>query len=77
VLLGSAIAYVAWRGYRRNDSRPMLVLSGRFGLALAAPFGLLLVFVAAGLSQGIVSVLSSASQVVGLSAIRYASWMPG
>jgi hypothetical protein len=75
-LLGIAIAYVAWRGYRRNGSRPMLILSVGFVLALAVPFGLLLVFVAAGVPQGVVSVVSQASQVVGLGAILYALWMP-
>jgi hypothetical protein len=75
-LLGIAIAYVAWRGYRRNDSRPMLVLSLGFVLALAVPFGLLVVFVTVGVPQGSVSVLTQVSQVVGLGAILYALWMP-
>jgi hypothetical protein len=75
-LLGIAIAYVAWRGYRRNDSRPMLILSAGFVLALAVPFALLVLFVADGVPQGMLSVLSQTSQVVGLGAILYALWMP-
>lgn len=75
-LLGVAIAYVAWRGYRRNDSRPMLFLSLGFVLALAVPFVLLLVFVAVpGLGEGVVGVLTQVSQVAGLVAILYALWL--
>lgn len=39
-LIGVLIAYVAYRGYRRNDSRPMLYVAAGFGLALGVPFGL-------------------------------------
>ncbi len=75
-LLGIAIAYVAWRGYRRNDSRPMLFMALGFVLALGVPFGLLLVFVAVpGLSEGVVGVLTQVSQVAGLVAVLYALWV--
>ncbi|WP_445668773.1 DUF7521 family protein [Natranaeroarchaeum sulfidigenes] len=39
-LIGVLIAYVAYRGYRRNDSRPMLYVAAGFGLALGIPFAL-------------------------------------
>lgn len=53
-----------------------LELSLVFMLALAVPFGLLLVFVAVpGLSEGVVGVLTQVSQVAGLVAILYALWM--
>ncbi|MEF8855701.1 MAG: hypothetical protein V5A24_09460, partial [Haloarculaceae archaeon] len=42
-ILGLFIAYQAYRGYRRNDSRPMLFISLGFVLALGVPFSLLLV----------------------------------
>ncbi|MCW8173191.1 hypothetical protein D8S78_19205 [Natrialba swarupiae] len=32
------IAYIAYRGYRRNESRPMLYLSTGFVLVLGVPF---------------------------------------
>jgi hypothetical protein len=75
-LLGIAIAAVAWRGYRRNDSRPMLLLSLGFVLALAVPFALLLVVVVGELPQGPAGVATQTSQVLGLLAILYALWMP-
>lgn len=75
-LLGIAIAYIAWRGYSRNGSRPMLYLAVGFALALAVPFVLLIVFVALpGLSGGLVGVASQVSQVIGLVTILYALWL--
>jgi hypothetical protein len=35
--LGLVIAYIAYRGYRQNDSRPMLFVSLGFALALGVP----------------------------------------
>jgi uncharacterized membrane protein (DUF441 family) len=35
--LGLFIAYLAYRGYRRNDSRPMLYLAVGFGVILGLP----------------------------------------
>ena len=35
--LGLFIAYLAYRGYRRNDSPPMLYLAIGFGIILALP----------------------------------------
>jgi len=35
--LGLFIAYLAYRGYRRNDSRPMLYLAIGFGVILGLP----------------------------------------
>ena len=36
-VLGIGIAYLAYRGYRRNGSRPMLFVSLGFALALGVP----------------------------------------
>ena len=77
-LLGIFIAYQAYRGYRRNESRPMLFISIGFVLVLAIPFLLLLLYLAIPmLTETIVVILTETSQVIGLVAIVYALWMPG
>ncbi|WP_339102295.1 hypothetical protein [Haloterrigena salinisoli] len=76
-LIGLFIAYQAYRGYRRNDSRPMLVIAVGFALALAVPFLLVVLYVAIPfLSETTVAVLSQLSQLSGLVAILYALRMP-
>lgn len=76
-LLGVLIAYQAYRGYRRNDSRPMLFVAVGFVLALAVPFALLVVFVVLPASATtVIAVLTQLSQVLGLLAILYALRMP-
>jgi|AntRauTorcE11898_2_1112593.scaffolds.fasta_scaffold33427_2 hypothetical protein len=45
-LLGLAVGWVALRGYRRNDSRPMLFVAAGFLLAFWAPPALLLTYLA-------------------------------
>jgi hypothetical protein len=76
-LLGIFIAYQAFRGYRRNDSRPMLFIAIGFVLALAVPFVLLLVTLAVPQAPvWIVGVLSQAAELLGLASIVYALWMP-
>lgn len=76
-IIGIFIAYHAYRGYRRNDSRPMLFISIGFVLALAVPFVLLLLYLAVPfLSQSFIGVLTQTSQVVGLLSILYALRMP-
>ncbi|PGF16353.1 hypothetical protein CP556_09665 [Natrinema sp. CBA1119] len=76
-LIGLFIAYQAYRGYRRNDSRPMLVIAVGFLFALAVPFLLVVLYVALPfVSESLVAVLSQASQVSGLLAILYALRMP-
>lgn len=42
--LGLFIAFLAYRGYRRNDSRPMLFVSLGFALALGLPLVLTLLY---------------------------------
>ena len=76
-VIGLFIAYQAYRGYRRNDSRPMLVLALGFTFALFVPFLLLLVFLAIPfVSETVIAALSQLSQVSGLLAILYALRMP-
>lgn len=77
VIIGVFIAYQAYRGYLRNESRPMLFLALGFILVLAVPFG---IFVLYGLFPAIpvtaVIIASQVCQVSGLLAILYALWMP-
>ena len=76
-IIGLFIAYQAYRGYRRNQSRPMLFISIGFVLALAVPFSLLLVFLAIPTApELVITILSQTSQVLGLGAILYALRMP-
>lgn len=76
-LIGLFIAYQAYRGYRRNESRPMLFISIGFVLSLAVPFLLLVVYLAIpALPESLVSLTTQTSQVVGLVAILYALRMP-
>jgi hypothetical protein len=76
-LLGVVIAYQAYRGYRRNDSRPMLFIAIGFALVLAVPFVLLVAFlVIPGLTETGVSLVSQTSQVLGVAAILYAIRLP-
>lgn len=76
-VIGLFIAYLAYRGYRRNASRPMLYISAGFVLALAVPFLLLVVYLLLPtVPQPVVAVATQTSQVAGLLAILYALWMP-
>jgi hypothetical protein len=78
-VIGLGIAYQAYRGYRRNSSRPMLFLAIGFVLTLGLPFLLvvpLLLFpdvevVAIALTFG-----TDVLTVIGLAAILYALRMP-
>ncbi len=76
-LIGLFIAYQAYRGYRRNDSRPMLFIAVGFALALAVPFLLLLAYVALPfVSESVAAILGQCSQLTGLVTILYALRMP-
>ncbi|OYR47643.1 hypothetical protein DJ73_11885 [Halorubrum sp. Ea1] len=71
--LGVFIAYLAYRGYRRNRSRPMLFVSLGFALALGVPLAITLVYLALPVTGGrvVVSVVNQTFEVVGLSCIVY------
>lgn len=78
-IVGIAIAYIAYQGYRRNGSRPMLFISAGFALTLGIPvflvFGGLTFVQLAGLPGYLDSTVSMASevcQVLGLFVILYA-----
>ena len=76
-VLGIVIAYLAYRGYQRNGSRPMLFIAIGFVLVLAIPF---LLFVLFGLFPGLpptpMIIVMQTAQVAGLASILYAIWMP-
>lgn len=77
VIIGVFIAYQAYRGYRRNGSRPMLFIALGFVLVLAVPFCVFLLYgILPGVPVTAVIVTSQVSQVSGLVAILYALWMP-
>ena len=76
-LIGLAIAYIAYRGYRRNRSRPMLAISIGFLLVLGVPFVFFVVFYTVpGVPEVAVALVMEASQLVGLFVILYALRMP-
>lgn len=76
-LIGIFIAYQAYRGYRRNESRPMLYISIGFILVLAVPVVLLGAYlVIPFLTETVIGVVQQTSQVLGLLAIVYALRMP-
>lgn len=77
VVIGVFIAYQAYRGYQRNNSRPMFLIALGFILVLALPFCLFLLYgIFPAIPVTAVIVISQLSQVSGLVAILYALWMP-
>ncbi len=75
VALGLAISYIAYRGWRRNDSRPMLLIAIGFILVVGVPGVLqtLLLFFGFG-DRILMSAVIHVSQIVGMAAILYALW---
>jgi len=72
-VLGVFIAYLAWRGYRRNQSRPMLFVSLGFALALGVPLALTLAYLALPVSGArvVVQIVNQTFEVAGLLCIIY------
>lgn len=78
VLLGLAISYIAYRGYRRNQSRPMLFVSAGFVLIVGVPALVTVVlYFGLGVPLAIVNSLVQASELLGMSSVLYGLWMPG
>jgi len=71
--LGVIIAFLAYRGYRRNESRPMLFVSLGFALALGVPLVLTVLFVALPLAgwQIHVQFVIQTVEIAGLLSIVY------
>lgn len=72
-LLGVFIAYLAFQGYRRNRSRPMLFVSIGFALALGMPLAVTLAYLALPVTGGrvVVQVANQTFEIAGLSCIIY------
>ncbi|WP_436925828.1 DUF7521 family protein [Halosimplex amylolyticum] len=72
-LLGLYVAYQAYRGYRRNDSRPMLFIAVGFAVIMGVPALLFVpvLFVPGLPLLGVQSVIQ-AFEIVGLLCIIYA-----
>lgn len=83
--LGLIIVFQAYRGYRRNDSRPMLLLAVGFTLLTLGPFvlSLLVTAVAQSLPPGSLLVVywlplaSRVLEIAGLSVILYSFYSRG
>lgn len=72
-VLGVFIAYQAYRGYRRNDSRPMLFISLGFILIFAGGVGVLTVFLLVpSIPEAGIQVLNQTVEIAGLLCIIYA-----
>ena len=78
-IIGIAIAVIAYRGYRKHDSRPMLFIATGFVLVLGVPFILYLgalplvaVFDIPQATQGLVVAVAEVSQLCGLVSILHA-----
>lgn len=72
-MLGVFIAYLAYRGYRRNRSRPMLFVALGFALALGVPLVVTLVYLTLPVTGGrvAVQVASQTFEIAGLLCIVY------
>jgi hypothetical protein len=77
VVLGFVIAYVAIRGYRRNESRPMLFVAIGFVLLVGVPGLLSTLFLAGVLPQSVLAAVSSVSEVLAMASILYGLRQPG
>jgi len=72
-IVGLFIAYQAYRGYKRNDSRPMLFIAVGFLLTLGIPLALFPLQLTLGrTARTIAFIVQQSSQLVGLLTILYA-----
>lgn len=75
-LLGLAVGYIAFRGYR-HGSQPMLYVAIGFVLVFWAPFLLFLGnLLVAGLPEFLLSIVGEVSQLSGMICILYGLYMP-
>jgi hypothetical protein len=71
--VGLFVAYQAYRGYRRNDSRPMLFLGVGIFLVTVAPFVVTTLLVSVLLASDAAAILAWALlEILGLGSILYA-----
>lgn len=72
-VLGVVIAYLAYQGYRRNQSRPMLFIAVGFVLALGLPLATTILYFVLPVTGGEVAmqVLTQTFEIAGLLCIIY------
>jgi hypothetical protein len=73
-IIGLLIAYTAYKGYRRNDSRPMFFIALGFALAIGFPVVLIVptLLIRSEPVVTVVAVVSEGFTLVGLGCILYA-----
>lgn len=71
-VLGVFIAYQAYRGYRRNDSKPMLFIAVGFALVLGVPILLFAAYLLADVPETAIQGVVQLFEVAGLLCIIYA-----
>jgi hypothetical protein len=76
IALALAIAYVAYRGYRRNDSGPMAVIAAGFVLAFGGPGLIFLLSLALPIPSLVVGGITQATEILGMGLVLYGFWMP-
>ncbi|MFD1644613.1 DUF7521 family protein [Haloarchaeobius litoreus] len=77
IVLGLAISYIAYRGYRRNQSRAMLFVAAGFVLIIGIPAVVtVLLYFLLDVPIEIVNSVGQVSELVGMTAILYGLWTP-
>jgi len=77
IILGLAISYIAYRGYRRNGSRPMLFVAVGFVLITGIPgIASVVLYLLLDIPIPIVNSLVQVSEVIGMVSILYGLWTP-
>jgi hypothetical protein len=71
VAVSLVIAYIAYRGYRRNDSRPMLSIAAGFALAFGGPGGIFLLSLVVPIPQIVVGLITQTTETAGMLLILY------
>lgn len=71
IAVGLVIAYIAYRGYRRNDSRPMLYVATGFVLVFGGPGAIFLVSLVAPIPSLVTAGLTQFVELVGMAVMLY------
>lgn len=75
-VLGLAVGYLALRGYRQSNTRPMFFIALGFILVFWAPIFLFLGWFRTPVDDFVFGVIGELSRVAGLISILYGLWMP-
>ena len=71
IAISLAIAAVAYRGYRRNASRPMLAIAAGFALAFGGPGGIFLLSLVAPIPELAVGIVTQTTETAGMILVLY------